>query len=571
MARPNRNNRDMAETITTDIILPPAYSTAIYARLSARDNGCDSDSIENQIELLKKYVANNQELTLISIFYDNGMTGTNFDRPGFIAMLDEVKKGRINCIVVKDLSRFGRNYMETGNYLEKIFPYLGVRFISITDNYDSISVTANEALALSLKNVYHHIYAKDISRKVCTIFETKKKQGLFLGRFAPYGYRKSLSNRHKLEIEEETAGVVRDIIFKMRLDGMGVTAIARSLNDKGIASYYKLLFERGLIKGTRGEAKSLWSAGSVKGILQNPVYCGCIVERKGDYAYYKGVQEREIPRSEWRYIENTHEAIIDKATFENVQHLIDKSKQTVANLRKQTTYRERTENILRGLLICGYCKKYMVRDGGYYRTDGKLIRHRFNCSSKYHKSEYCKGVSIVEGELTDNLFHIVKTQLEFLADTKELMNDYLKSTEYEKQKNELLRKERNLVLRLLQTKTKVKELYHDYKQGLLSESSYRYAQSKYEREQRVFELELEALLSTETNTKKFMEPDTDWISEILSFRNEKTLSREMCLALIESIEVYASHIVINYNFKSEYEQVISFLSEYANAGQYHEQ
>lgn len=563
MARPNRNNSNNGEKIITDIILPPVYNTAIYARLSVEDNGCDSDSIENQIGLLKKYVADNQELTLISTFYDNGMTGTNFDRPGFIAMLDEVKKGRINCIAVKDLSRFGRNYMETGNYLEKIFPYLGVRFISINDNYDSISVTANEALALSLKNVYHHIYSKDISRKICTIFETKKKQGLFLGRFAPYGYRKSQSNRYKLEIEEETAGVVRDI-FKMHLDGMGVTAIARILNDKGVASYYKLLFERGLVKGTRGEAKSLWSGGSVKGILQNPIYCGCIVERKGDYAYYKGRQEREIPRSEWRYIENTHEGIIDKSTFEKVQQLIEDSKQAVVNQRKKTSYRERTENILRGLIICGYCKKHMVRDGGYYSNDGKLIRHRFNCSSKYCKSEHCKGASIVEAELTANLFHIVKAQIDLLADTKELMNDYLKFADYEKRKKGLLLKERNLELRLLQTKTKAKELYHDYKQGLLSEASYVFAQRKYETEQHVLDLELEEFKNKETTTKKIMEPDTDRISKILSFQIEKTLSREMCLALIESIEVYKGHIVINYTFKPEYEQVVSFLSGFVN-------
>ncbi|MEG0228613.1 MAG: recombinase family protein, partial [Lachnospiraceae bacterium] len=204
MARPNRNNQDMQKITVAKANAQPVYRTAIYARLSTLDNGCGSDSIENQVELLKRYVGDNHDLTLISTFLDNGMTGTNFDRPGFIAMMDALKSGKINCIVVKDLSRFGRNYMEAGNYLEKIFPYLGVRFISVNDNYDSISVTANEALALSLKNVYHHIYAKDISQKICTLFDAKKKQGLFLGRFAPYGYKKSENNRYRLEIDKET-------------------------------------------------------------------------------------------------------------------------------------------------------------------------------------------------------------------------------------------------------------------------------------------------------------------------------------------------------------------------------
>ena len=565
MARPNRNNRDTVEALVTNTLLPSTYSTAIYARLSVEDNGCKSDSIENQIDLLKKHVANNQELTLISIFYDNGATGTNFDRPGFIEMLDEVKKGKINCIVVKDLSRFGRNYMETGNYLENIFPYLGVRFISINDNYDSISVTANEALAFSLKNVYHHIYAKDISRKICTVFEAKKKQGLFLGRFAPYGYKKSESNKYKLEVEEETAGVVQNI-FRMRLNGMGVSTIARILNDKGIASYYKMLFERGLLKGTRGEAMSQWSGGSVKGILENPIYCGCIVERKGDYAYYKGGQKREIHPSKWNYIENTHEAIIDKATFEKVQQLIEDSKQAVAAQREKNSYRERTENILRGLLVCGYCKKNMVRDGGYYNADGKLIRHRFNCSNKYHRNESCKSISLVESELLSNLFYIVKGELELLADTKELMSDYLKSADYEEQKNGSLSKERNLESQLLRIKNKAKKLYHDYKQGLLSENAYIFIQSKYENEQREFELKLEELYEKEVTAKKIIEPDTDWLNETLSFKSEKALSRAMCLALIESIEVYDDRIAVNYTFQPEHEQIISFLSEYTNVG-----
>lgn len=317
LARPNRNNRDLMDSQSLHTTVLSTYQTAIYARLSIEDNGCGSDSIESQIELLKKYIEEKQDLTLKHVFYDNGMTGTNFDRPGFMAMVEEMKKGNINCIAVKDLSRFGRNYVEAGYYLERIFPFLGVRFISVNDNYDSISVTPNEELAFSLKNVCHHIYAKDISRKICTVFEAKKKQGLFLGRFAPYGYKKCENNKYKLEIEEETAKVVQNI-FKLRLNGMSAYGIARFLNSQGIPSQSKRLFENGTIKGTKGEASSSWSSGSVLGILKNPVYCGCVVERKSDSAYYKGGHMAEIPRSEWRYIEHTHKAIIDKETFEQV-------------------------------------------------------------------------------------------------------------------------------------------------------------------------------------------------------------------------------------------------------------
>lgn len=564
MARPNRNNQDMQKITVAKVNAQPAYRTAIYARLSIEDNGCGSDSIENQVELLKRYVGDNHDLTLISTFLDNGMTGTNFDRPGFIAMMAAVKSGKINCIVVKDLSRFGRNYMEAGNYLEKIFPYLGVRFISVNDNYDSISVTANEALALSLKNVYHHIYAKDISRKICTLFDAKKKQGLFLGRFAPYGYKKSENNRYQLEIDSETVDVVRDV-FKMRLDGMGVTAIARVLNDREISSYHKLLFERGCLKGTNGEARARWSGGSVRGILENPIYCGCMVERKSDQAYYKGVQ-CEIPKAEWVYIENTHEAIIGKADFEKVGHLIEESKRSVSKHLEETSDRKRTENILCGMLVCGYCKRKMARDGGYYDSNGNLLRHRFNCSAKYRKDENCRSASKVETELLSTLFCIIKTQLQVLADLNELLKDYLVSAKYDKQRNGLQHELRDTKSQIALVKSSVKELYNDYKKGLLAESTYVFAQSEFERELHKLEQRRGELQNKEKNTKVIAEPDTDRIGKLLTFQNEPALSRKMCEVLIEKVEVYGSHLVVHYTFNSEYEQIVSFLSEYAEVG-----
>lgn len=550
--------------VVTAATPPLTYYAAIYARLSIEDNGCGSDSIENQLEMLRKYVRGNKELTLVSTFYDNGMTGTNFDRPGFIAMLDEVKNGKINCIVVKDLSRFGRNYMETGNYLEKIFPYLGVRFISVNDNYDSNSVTANEALAFSLKNVYHHLYAKDISRKICTVFDAKKKQGMFLGKFAPYGYKKSENNRHQLEIDSETADIIREI-FKMRLSNMGVEAIARCLNDRGIPSYNKMLFEKGHLKGTNGEATALWSAGSVLGILVNPVYCGHMVERKSEQAYYKGVQ-RKIPKSEWRYIENTHEPIIDQADFDKVQQLIEESKLEVSNHREQTRHRERTENILCGMLVCGYCKKKMARDGGYYDANGKLIRHRFNCNSKYRKNNNCRASSKAETELLSSLFSIIQMQLQVLMDTKSLLDEYLNSVEYNKRKNEDLCEIQNMERQVSQSKFKIQELYQDYKKGLLTESMYVFAQNEFESEQRMLVTKLKELTDKKQTAKAVAEPASDWIMKMLAFQNEPVLSRKMCEAFIDYVEVYDTQLIIHYTFESEYEKIISFLAEYAKAG-----
>lgn len=418
MARTNRNNRDVHVPAVGENPRTPIYRTAIYARLSVEDNGCGSDSIDHQIQLIRQYVDSREELRAAGTFYDNGMTGCNFARPGFTAMMDEIKRGNIHCIVVKDLSRFGRNYIETGRYLEEIFPSLGVRFISVNDHYDSLLATPNEGLALSLKNVYHHIYARDISRKIGTLFEMKKRRGEFLGRFAPYGYKKSEGNPHQLEIDEETAPIVKDV-FKMRLEGMGVTAIARHLNDRGVPSYYRMLFEKGMVRGTNGEADALWSGSSVKGMLENPVYCGHMVERKKTPSFHYS-EVRKIPKWEWVYIQNTHEPIIDTAAFREVQYLIEKSREERDHVLERTSRREATENPLRGFLLCGYCKKKMIRDSGYYKTDGTLIRHRFYCTGKYRKGNHCRSVSKEEGELMSALSCIMSQQIQafYQADIK---------------------------------------------------------------------------------------------------------------------------------------------------------
>lgn len=558
MARTNRNNKDSFATAA--IIQEAVYKTAIYARLSVEDNGCGSDSIDNQIYMIKKYVNETSGLFLVCTYADNGMTGTNFDRPGFISMLDQVKKGEINCIVVKDLSRFGRNYMETGNYLENIFPYLGVRFISINDHYDSVEASANEALALSLKNVYHHIYAKDISRKICTLFDVKKKNGLFLGKFAPYGYKKSDENHYKLEIDEQTAPIVRDI-FRLRLEGFGISSIAKKLNESHIPSQYRHLYEIGRLKGTNGEATALWSGSSVLGILENPNYYGCMVERKSDGAYYKGKNRHMLEKAEWKHIENTHEAIIDKATFETTQNLIAQSKQKVGKERSRYNNRIRTENVLRGIVVCGTCHRTMDRDSGYYDADGKLISHRFRCRKGYLDSGSCEVGSITEADLVNSIFTLVKAQISLLADMKQLLDVCLLSSKYQEYKNGFKIEINTITAELSQIKIKILKLYQDYKKGLLTEHEYILVEKEYEAKQIQLEMKLRELEEMQRSRKVIKKPDTDWMREILNFQGENCLTRELCIRLINRVEVFRTHITVYYTFCSEYESFISVTNE----------
>ena len=225
------------------------YQTAAYIRLSAEDSGKkDGYSLQNQEMLVLDYIGSHPELNLYREYVDNGFSGTCFDRPAFDEMMQDMRDGRINCIVVKDLSRLGRNYLEAGNYLEQIFPFFKVRFISINDGYDSIAPdSADESLIIPLKNIINEGYAKDISVKVSTALETRKKQGKFTGKYAPYGYLKDPADKNHLIIDEETKDIVK-WIFQMRADGMSMSGIATQLNQEGIPSPAAYLILKGISK-----------------------------------------------------------------------------------------------------------------------------------------------------------------------------------------------------------------------------------------------------------------------------------------------------------------------------------
>lgn len=291
------------------------YNAAIYARLSARTN---NDSIQNQIALARQFVAARPSFKLAAIFTDEGASGTNFIRPGFAQMILAVEAGEIDCIVVKDLSRFGRNYIETGCFLENIFPALGLRFVSITDNYDSKNPqNVDNNLSISLKTIIHDVYAKDISRKTAAVIEAKQKRGEFIGNYAAYGYLKSPVDKSKLIVDSETAHIVQSI-FCQKIAGQKLVQIAGHLNDAGILPPGKYRRENGITPGG-GKICDFWQPQTVKSILSNPVYTGCISQGKRRSRLALGQRERRVPPCGWVNVPGKHEAIIDAETFAAAQ------------------------------------------------------------------------------------------------------------------------------------------------------------------------------------------------------------------------------------------------------------
>lgn len=291
------------------------YQTAVYVRLSVEDN---RESITMQQYMLEKFISSQGDMQLSGIFCDNGETGTNFNRPDFERMMEEIRRRRIDCIVVKDLSRFGRNYVETGYYLEKIFPHLGVRFVAVNDSYDSAKDTGGNELILSLKNLVNDLYAKDISQKIHSALETKQRSGEFIGAFPPYGYLKSPEDKHKLIIDPETAPVVREILSWV-LEGHGIIQIARRLNKRGIPSpaVYHVLCGRK--KKLLAGAGAIWQGQIIKLMTGNPVYAGHMAQGKTKKSLSDGRPTTVIPKEDWTVVHDTHEAIIRQDSFDRVQ------------------------------------------------------------------------------------------------------------------------------------------------------------------------------------------------------------------------------------------------------------
>jgi len=251
------------------ISIPPApvtYNTAIYLRLSVKN-----ESLLNQKQLLAQYIANHPEFILLKTFTDNGETGTNFKRPAWNSLIQECKQGNFNCIIIKDLSRMGRNYIETGDYLERILPTLGVRLIAVSDGYDSQNLTNNARLVSNIKNLVNDFYAKDISRKVLATIRRKQQRGLFVGSLPPYGYLKG-PEEGKLLIDPDTAPIVRKI-FEMKATGIGNGAICKKLNSENIPCPNRYRYLTGLAQSKKYE-NTIWITSTIAAILRNPAYQG---------------------------------------------------------------------------------------------------------------------------------------------------------------------------------------------------------------------------------------------------------------------------------------------------------
>lgn len=416
------------------------YHAAIYVRLSKEDGDvstnakAESNSISNQKDFIRNFLADKKDIRIVKEYVDDGYSGSNFDRPSFQTMMEDIKRGVIDCVVVKDLSRFGREYIDSGRYIERLFPALGVRFIAINDNYDSVTgKSQGDEIIIPFKNLINDAYCRDISIKIRSHLDVKRKNGEYIGAFVPYGYEKSEDDKHKLVIDTYAAGIVKEI-FRLKLHGMSQDAIATQLNNEGVLApmEYKQSTGSGYQTGFLQNEKSVWSSVTVRRILENEIYIGNLVQGKRTTPNHKVKQEVVKPESDWIRIEKNHEPIISDRDFEIVQRLLGMD--TRISPDSDVVYN------LSGIAVCADCGSPMTRK---ITTAGDKKYAYYICSN--HKlTKQCSQHSISVSLLEDTVLEMLKLHIKNVMNLEEILDYVLDITVTELLQGEKLKENKTL-------------------------------------------------------------------------------------------------------------------------------
>jgi len=523
------------------------YSAGSYARLSKDDfhsmsvrgdqpspNSYESNSITSQKELIRQYVENKPDIHIVNEYEDDGYTGLNFERPGFKAMLDDIQKGIINCVIVKDFSRLGRDHIETGKYLKKMFPRLNIRFVSINDDYDSLGqMRQSDNIMMPFKNLMNDNYSRDISVKVRSHLEVKQKNGEFTGAFAVYGYKKEWNEKYrcnKLVIDEYASAIVYEM-FIMILQGYSLQGIAAYLNEHGILSPLEYKKHTGSRFNTefKVNAKARWTAVAVRRIVTNEVYTGTLVQGKVEKTNYKVSDRIQKPKEEWRRVPNAHEAIVDKEMFNLVQNILEKD--TRRGPGKKNLYP------FSGLLQCPDCGQMMVRKTEKHK--GKIYVY-YVCSTHKRDCNKCSSHRINEEKLKKSVGDILKYHVRLLKELKEILPKVEKHSLFGKRLKKI-HNHLDIVEKDKEEKNGLKlALFEDYKKGFLEESDYKDMLQSCTKQ--IKEAEMQKI-RLERQIKELQEKgdiDYSWIENILEFEAEKILDRQYLVTTIKQIQVFSS-------------------------------
>lgn len=518
-----------------NIHLSSSYFVGIYVRLSREDEGvAESESIQNQKDYLIQYTLK-QGWNLYNIYSDDGYSGTNFERPGFIKLIKDIEEGKVNLVITKDLSRLGRDYIGTGYYLEKFFPEKNVRYIAINDNIDTFSNDSNNDMN-PFRSVINDMYARDISRKVRSVVDQKRRDGKYIGSFAPYGYKKTEEDRNKLVIDQEAAEIVRRI-FSMYLNGCGFKKIADTLNGEYILS-------PGIYKKAKHPSYNnpkmklgFWTPETVRSILINPTYSGDMAQNKYTKISYKVNKFRTNSKENWIVVENTHDAIVSSVDFLAVQKLI------LSKLNKDNGT-NRTEHLLTGLLFCGDC--------GERLTFTKTQKGESYCiCSMYKRFKKCTRHSYNEKKLEQAIFEDLRKLIDYAGNKEKLYKITENNKSGRKSQNNNITLIKDIDKRITEIKKAVKQLYEDKVNAVLSEEDFVEILKEFNKEREQLAMKLEKLTSTGEVKSNELDETSKVLEMIRQLINVEKINNIQISQLINKIEVFEDkRIKINYSFRN---------------------
>ena len=531
------------------------WKAALYIRLSREDGDkVESNSITSQREILKEYLKLHPDIELHDFYIDDGWSGTNFDRPGFIRMMEDMYSGDVNCVIVKDLSRFGRNYTDAGNYLDNIFVRLQIRFIALNNGIDTATNNMNAAtrcITVGVQNVINESLAATTSVNVRGTLNVNREQGKFIGSFASYGYMKDPNDHHKLIIDPETAPVVR-MIFEKFIDGCSIIGIAKDLNEMGIPNptAYKKLKGFNYKHPAGKKLDGLWPDSSVRRILRNEMYVGNMVQGKNTTISYKIKQCRAIPKEDWIIVEGTHEAIVDRETFDKAQSLFNQF------IRKAPQKSE--VDLFSGFVRCADCLRAMNKKTNSHPY-GTYHYYRCGTSRKMKKSS-----------CTNHTIRIDKMELAVLASIQGMIDSAVEMDKLIKRINSspVKKKESSHICSAIDTHTaeleKLKgmiiDLYPDWKSGIISKEEYFTLKEQLTEKITSLEKALENLKRTNEEFKNGITEDNDFISHFKKYGKIDTLTRAMVVELIDKIYVHeGGRITISFKFTDAYEKALEYI------------
>ena len=521
-------------------------TVAVYARVSTKSTEQVS-SIENQTRYYTEKVEKTPNWEMLEIYSDDGHTGTDANRENFQRLLSDVMSGKINCVVVKDLSRFARNYSDAGSLIDNLFVQMGVRFISLAENVDSyLNPDSVSSIIVPITNVMNDQYCYQTSKKIRQVFDYKRRNGQYIGAFAPYGYVKHPKDKHQLIIDPDAAEIVK-LIFSLFLKGTSKRAIALYLNEHGVPSPSAYKLQKGIPVSTRGYDDPMWGARMIHSILTNPTYTGDLAQGRSRVKSYKVHEVESVPREEWVEVAGTHEAIIDYETFDKVQALLQRD--------TRTSPKGREVHLFSGFLKCADCGRAITRSVG---NNNNVY---YACSTYKNRSRTaCTMHSIKHNRLEAAVLFAVQQQIHLAVSYSEMIARIntapVKRSQSIRLEELIAAKERELakISRYKQS------LYQDWKDGEITQQDYRDMKADYERQTIALTDVLARLNAERAELANGVKSEHPALVAFTKHQNIDQLSRELLVELIDHIKVYENgNISVRFKFADEFRRIAEYI------------